>query len=174
MNLDKIREFVISKHKEKNQMYGDKPYSFHLEYTVRIANKFLHLIPENKIDNVLSSCWCHDLLEDTDLTYEQLKQVTNKEVADIVLSVTTKKGTRKERFNDEYYTGIDNTEFATFVKLCDRIANVRHSIESNNDKLLKMYEKENFKFQSKLYDSTYKLMFNYLSELFYNEDKINY
>lgn len=98
-----------------------------------------------------------------------LKKVTNKKVAEIVYAVTTEKGrTREERANEKYYEGIKKTKYATFVKLCDRLANVAHS-KLTNSSMLKKYEKENEKFVDYLYNNEYHSMFVQLKDLIKND-----
>ena len=132
---------------------------------VDVANKFIHLIPEKDRDIVLSSAWCHDVIEDTRQTYNDVKNATSLEVAEIVYALTNEKGkTRKERANEKYYNGIRNTPYATFVKLCDRIANIQYSM-SQRSRMLEMYRKETPDFINTLYDERYDEMFEYLEHL---------
>jgi (p)ppGpp synthase/HD superfamily hydrolase len=132
---------------------------------VDVAYRFIHLIPEKYRDIVISSCWAHDTLEDTRITYNDLLKVTSIEVADIVYALTNEKGkTRKERANDKYYQGIRETPYATFVKLCDRIANVKYSMATRS-RMLEMYRKEMPEFIDTLYDEKWDEMFKYLESL---------
>ena len=101
---------------------------------IKIAEKYKHHIIEKDRCDVISACWCHDLLEDVkSVTYTDLEKLTNSRVATIVNAVSTGTGTRKERFNDAYYKKINDTEYAKFVKLCDRIGNVKQAVISGND-----------------------------------------
>lgn len=167
MNIYKTaKEYAISKHKEVNHKYGDLEYSHHLEMVLFFATKYKSLIPYKDRDNVFAACWCHDLIEDARISYGDLKKATNKNVAEIVYAVTTEKGrTREERANDKYYEGINKTKYATFVKLCDRLANALHS-KNTNSSMLKKYEKENDNFFIKLYNQEYHSMFVELKNLF--------
>ena len=132
---------------------------------VDVANKFIHLIPEKDRDVVISSAWCHDVIEDTRNTYSDVLKATSLEVAEIVYALTNEKGkTRKERANEKYYSGIRNTPYATFVKLCDRIANIQYSM-SQRSRMLEMYRKETPDFINTLYDEKYNEMFEYLEIL---------
>ena len=114
---------------------------------------------------VISSAWCHDLIEDTRNTHSDVLKATSLEVAEIVYALTNEKGkTRKERANEKYYAGIRNTTYATFVKLCDRIANIQYSM-SQRSRMLEMYRKETPDFINTLYDEKYDEMFHYLETL---------
>jgi (p)ppGpp synthase/HD superfamily hydrolase len=145
------RDFALTAHRENHQLYdGYLPYEFHLRLAVKTATEFVGvLVPHAyELEDILSAVWCHDVLEDTFRTYNDLKEGVNTNVADIVYAVTNEKGkTRKERANAKYYEGIKATEYAVFVKLCDRIANVTYGrYIAFNDKLYQMYQRENDKF----------------------------
>ena len=111
----------------------------------------------------------HDTIEDSRLTYNDVKEVAGEAVANIVYAVSNEKGkTRKERANENYYNGICNTPYATFVKLCDRLANVKYSQE-NNSMMLLVYKKENENFVKSLFlneNDIYKEMIVELSSMF--------
>ena len=50
------------------------------------------------------------------------------EAAEAVYALTNDKGrTRKERAGEAYYAGIRSTRFAPYLKMCDRLANLRYS-----------------------------------------------
>ena len=85
-------------------------------------------------------------------------------------ALTNEKGrTRKERANDKYYAGIRQTEHATFVKLCDRLANVQHSLKIGHG-MLNRYRKEFKEFKEQLYFPKYDEMFDKLESLIYSND----
>jgi len=157
------KNYAITCHNGTNHKYDGKPYETHLNHVVEIATKFLHLIPHNQQENILAACWCHDVIEDCRQTYNDVKSHTNVEIAEIVFALTNEKGkTRKDRANDKYYEGIRNTPYATFVKVCDRIANYEYSIRG---RMRDAYDKEMQRFVSRMYDSQYREMFEYLNEL---------
>lgn len=175
--IEKIKQYAIECHENVNHMYGDKPYSYHLSMVFSVAKDFSYLIPENDIDDVYGGCWTHDLIEDAMQTYNDVKKVCGERVADIAYALTNEKGkTREERANDKYYQDIKETKYATFVKLCDRIANIKNSV-STNSRMLGVYKKENNNFVSKLYDPKYDDMFkeieNLLDGVCVNCSKIN-
>lgn len=160
-----MREFAIKLHESVNDLYDGKNYSVHLDMVAEIANRWIHLIPEPYRILVLDGCYLHDAIENCRLTYNDIREQTNTTVADIVYAVTNEKGrTRKERANDKYYQGIKDTEFATFVKLCDRIANMEYSKKSGS-RMYEMYKKENSDFISKLWTDKYKDMFFHLETI---------
>ena len=149
--LEIARDYAIDCHESTNHQYGGHPYEVHLQMVVDVAEQFLHLIPKERQEIVLASCWLHDSIEDTRQTYNDVSVLCGHEVADIVYALTNEKGrNRKERANEKYYQGISLTEYATFVKLCDRIANVKHSVNTNS-RMLQKYRDEYFDFQKNLF-----------------------
>lgn len=195
---DKIK-WIIDQHESTNHKYDDYlPYEFHLRMVVQVYNEFKDLLPKmmytheeeihrgswETFDDTLKvielACWGHDLIEDTRVSFNDVKDVLDKfstngsPVADIIYSVTNEKGkSRKERANDKYYEGIRNTPGAVFVKLCDRIANVQYS-KLTKSRQYEMYKKENEDFMIKLgYNGSpscqYFEMFYYLNKLFKDE-----
>jgi len=144
MTVDqKALRWAIDKHKETNHLYDGKPYEIHLWQVVDIAKMFIHCIREEDRDNTYAICWLHDTIEDCRVTYNDVKKEFGAEIAESVYALTNEKGrNRKERANEKYYEGIRNTYTATFVKICDRIANVKYSYESGSG-MLKKYFDEN-------------------------------
>lgn len=162
--LEKAKAYAITSHGITNHFYGNKPYTFHLKSTVDAAMIFIHLIKEDDRDLVLGACWLHDVEEDARITYDDIKKFLNQRLADIVHFVTNFRGrSRKERANENYYVGILSNDYALFVKLCDRIANVKNSI-NNSARHYAMYQKETY-FYKMLYDGRYQEMWNYLDKL---------
>jgi (p)ppGpp synthase/HD superfamily hydrolase len=183
-------EWILEQHSSTNHMY-DKylPYEFHLRMVNYVGEKFKHLLdntkdyytgepyrgPKQEQVTLLQACmlatWGHDLIEDTRVSYNDVKEHLGQEAADIIYAVTNEKGkNRKERANDKYYEGIRNTPGAVFVKLCDRIANVQYS-KMTGSRMFEMYKKENDGFIVQLgWDDTnthpYFEMFVYLTNLF--------
>lgn len=164
------KEYAILCHQLVNHKYDGYPYSHHLQMVVNTAMKYQYLLPDYIRETVFDACWAHDILEDTQETYHNLKEATNTAVADIVYACTTEKGrNRAERANDKYYQGIRETPYATFVKLCDRIANVTYSKQQGSG-MFEKYKKENGHFKQQLWDKEYAEMFDELTRLFYEPD----
>lgn len=163
--VNTARVYAVNCHTSTGHFYNGWPYSYHLEMVVGIAEKFIHLVPEQDRDNVLAACWCHDVIEDCRQTYNDVKQNTNEVVAELVYALTNEKGrNRKERGNEKYYAGIRNTPNAAFIKICDRIANYKFS-KDNQHRMASMYEREMPDFIEKLYEEQYKELFDYIEKL---------
>ena len=145
------REHAIEAHRAVNHYYdNDLDYQVHLDMAAVFGKLFIHLIPEKDRNNVMDGIYEHDTLEDTPNTFNDLKKATNEVVAEITYACTNEKGrTRAERANDKYYKGIRNTKYATFVKLCDRLANVKYSTNGGS-RMADLYRKENYHFKKML------------------------
>lgn len=143
----------------QNQLYGCKPYKYHLEKVREVAFEFRGEMSKDDFIIVVQSCWLHDVIEDSGENYNSIKREFGFDVAEVVYAVSEGKGrSRKERQNDLYYKGIKESRLGTFVKLCDKIANTRESISTNDKKRIRNHKKELDKFSRKLYsdDAMYK------------------
>ena len=177
--MERQIKWVITQHESTNHMY-DKylPYEFHLRMVVNMADKFMHLMVQKSqlhpgnpaVVNIRLGAWGHDLIEDTRVSYNDVKEELGYEAAEIVYALTNEKGkNRAERGNQKYYDGICAIPAARFVKFCDRIANVQYS-KMTGSRMFEMYKKENQGFLEKMrYEGeTDRLheMAHYLQELF--------
>jgi len=165
------KKYAIKHHNMSGCKYDGKPYEIHLMSTVGFVYKYRYLIPKNLYFLIKQAGWCHDLIEDTGENYNNIKKTLGSFVADLVYALTNEKGrTREERANNKYYKGIRKTEYADFLKICDRLANVSYSKEKqskfNLPSMFKKYKKENPNFKKKLYNPKYHSMFNELRLLF--------
>lgn len=163
--LEKAKKHAIDAHKAVNHKYDTYDYDYHLDMAANFGHKFIHLIPHKDRDDVIAAIWHHDTVEDCGLTFNDLKKITNHRVALLAYACTNEKGkTRAERANNKYYRGIRNTQYATFVKLCDRMANIHHS-SSTKSRMMEMYKKEHEHFKRKLQPNFLaKLYFKYIKK----------
>lgn len=184
-----MKNWCIEQHRATNHYYDTYlPYEFHLRMVAAVGDQFKNLLDDTRDyftgepyrgpkqdqttlrDACLIAVWGHDLIEDCRVSYNDVKQHLGEESADIIYAVTNEKGkTRKERANATYYQGIRETPGAVFVKLCDRIANVRYA-KMTMSRMFEMYKKENPHFVQMLgrYTDSKELepMFKTLDELF--------
>ena len=164
--LAKAKEYAVRKHKDVNQKYDGLHYDFHLNMVFETAQKFIHLVALDEQENVLAACWVHDIIEDARETYNDVLRATNTTVAELAYALTNEKGrTRAERANDKYYKGIRETKNASFIKFCDRIANVTHS-KNKGSRMYDLYREENENFISKIYVQECEEISQYLKDIF--------
>lgn len=169
ISFELFRDWCIRQHDvECNQKYAKVlPYSMHLHYVEQQARRFNYLIPGDKLFLVKAACYGHDLIEDARVTYNDIKQIRNEELAEIIFLCTEMRGrNREERKNEEFYTQLVKNELAVFVKLCDIIANIKYSILENSS-MYDKYKAEWPKVKRYLGDHliTYKDMVIYINKL---------
>jgi (p)ppGpp synthase/HD superfamily hydrolase len=164
--INKAKAFAIGCHEETNHLYGeDLPYSHHLQMVYDFGLKYYHLLPENDRAFALAACWTHDTIEDCRQTYNDIKNHLGVEVAEITYALTNEKGkNRKERANDKYYSEMKKIPAAVFVKICDRLANVKHS-KNTGSRMIEAYRKEYEAFSNQLMTLKFVSMFQELHEL---------
>lgn len=148
--IDGIEKAAFEMHNRVNQQYGEfLPYGFHLKLTASYVSRYGHLVVETELDILIlyAAAYLHDTIEDTRLTYNDivrfirdfrvegimLSDTYYREIAlqvpEIVYALTNEKGRKRdERANDIYYKGIRETRFAPFVKMCDRLANLKFTV----------------------------------------------
>lgn len=164
--IDACKIYAITCHGQTNHFYDGKPYGFHLQMVVDMVLKFKYLAPD--LELCIAGAWVHDVIEDCRISYHQVKENCGLEVAEIAYALTNEKGrSRKERANGKYYEGIRSNKNAHFVKICDRLANIKYSIE-NKSSMENAYQKEDSEFRNYLYEDKFSPMFIYMTELLNN------
>lgn len=113
MKLDNYIEFIKEKHKGQTRIQGTPYYMHPLEVSNILHEKGFPI--EYQIAGLF-----HDLLEDTNATYEELVKISNKEIVDAVKLVTKE----KEYVMSEYIDRIMKNDMARMVKLADRLHNL--------------------------------------------------
>ncbi len=164
------RNFALEHH--QGQMYGDFPYSVHLSNVVSVMMRF-GMTPEED-ENLLTSAWLHDVLEDTDAKEEVLKTKFGIFVFDLVKSVTDDllPELSKLEIKRQTFTKLVEDEDAIILKLADRIANVEFSIIMGNLSKIEKYVNEQILIRDILKphikSAVGNNMFNYLESLLVN------
>lgn len=159
--------FAVSRHGE--QKYGPVlPYSRHLAWTVDVVRRFM---PKDHPDYhaTLAAAWLHDVIEDTATTYDEVRDEFGSGVADLVYAVTDGPGRNRRERKLATYPKIVTTPGATFLKLCDRIANVEGAIQMNSP-FIDMYRREHREFTEALRDRGENLcapLWAFVSELLF-------
>ena len=132
---NKERALLVADKAHANQTYDIYPYGYHIRQVVKIAEELGY------DESIVVACVLHDTLEDTELSYNDLKRAFGKEVAEIVYCVTDELGRNRIERKSKTYPKIRENWKATVVKICDRIANVQQS-RDYNERLFEMYKKE--------------------------------
>ena len=151
---DSIKVTAHAIHASTNHIYGKKhPYGFHLDMVHSCYTLFSHELKKDEfydnwgrhqsdtrkpvmtldeyVDMVITEgIYFHDTIEDCRVTYHDLLDKYKLDVlsAEIVYAVTDDKGrNRAERGNLTLYLNMREIPGATFVKMCDRLANMSFS-----------------------------------------------
>lgn len=133
-------EFAIEMHGD--QQHGCLKISEHLCDVAENVKKHYNF-DENwaLLDDVVAAAWCHDLVEDTPVTLDEIEKRFGGFVSDIVHDVTDKNGANRYERHLRTYHMIRNNPDALLVKLCDRRHNHERSI-AHNERWAAMYRDE--------------------------------
>lgn len=137
----RARAFAVRAHGA--QLYGSRPYAWHLDMVAAI------LEPWGGEAQVVG--WLHDVIEDTDVTREQVAAEFGPFVAECVALLTDEPGaTRRDRKPATYrkLARVEGrAELALIVKAADRLANVRCCVADRAARLLRTYRDEHALFR---------------------------
>jgi (p)ppGpp synthase/HD superfamily hydrolase len=120
------------------QTYNDEvPYSVHLGQVIDVLRRF-----GVEDDDVYCAAWLHDSIEDTRISYNDIRERFGENVAELVFAVTNERGRNRKERNQKTYPKIFRAgEDALILKLADRIANVEYGLSDGTGKS-DMYRKE--------------------------------
>lgn len=122
--------YAKDKHKHMTRKDGVTPYSAHLESVVSYL-KSLGITDED----VLSSGWLHDTIEDTDTTFDDLYERFGKKVAILVSSLSKDVKLPKKDRERLYVKQLKDAPVeAKIIKLCDISANLKDLANSKMSK----------------------------------------
>lgn len=131
----RARAFAIEAHGA--QRYGDHPYALHLDAVAGLLEPWGH---EAQVVGYL-----HDVVEDTAVTLDRVRQEFGDHMAACVALVTDEPGEnrkeRKARTNAKLSKVEGDLRLALVVKPADRLANLRASVQDRESKL-EMYRRE--------------------------------
>jgi guanosine-3',5'-bis(diphosphate) 3'-pyrophosphohydrolase len=143
--VTRARNFAVAAHGD--QKYGDQPYVAHLDAVVQI------LAPFGEQAQVAG--YLHDVVEDTAVSLQTIRDEFGSEIADCVALLTDEPGSnRKERkrlTNKKLSAVGADRQLALFVKAADRLANVRQSAQEKSGSKLEMYRREHSAFREAAY-----------------------
>jgi (p)ppGpp synthase/HD superfamily hydrolase len=129
----KAKAFAEDAHKD--QMYGNIKYIYHL------------MEVRNRVCNYGETCeilaYLHDIVEDTNISLEEIQKEFGEKVAECVYVITDPKGkNRKERKSkSNIKLSFTTIKEVLIVKPADRLSNTINSLY-NNEGLFEMYKKE--------------------------------
>lgn len=136
---NKERAMLVAEMAHRNQTYDIYPYTYHIKRVVEIAEEL------GFDETIVVACTLHDVQENYDMSYNDIKKAFGFEVAEIVYAVSDESGRNRQERHEKTYPKIRANWKAVAVKICDRIANMRHSKEYDKTKF-KMYHNEHDEF----------------------------
>lgn len=113
-------KFATEKHRGQKRIGGDDYIRHPIAVAEKLRDKFY------SVDYQITGLF-HDLLEDTDATYDELLALGGKNVANAVVLLTKQDGYEM----DDYITKIKASPIALAVKVCDRIHNLECAVVAN-------------------------------------------
>ena len=146
----------------KNQNYNGKNYvKGHIFLVFSLVKEYSNNDLETCIAAIL-----HDVVEDSEITIEQIKSSFNEEIADLVWRVTDEPGNNRKEKKEKTYPKIKENKKARLIKLCDRLVNVQESLTANSSYYEDMYKKEYLDFKNSLYvPGEFNYLWMYLDSL---------
>jgi (p)ppGpp synthase/HD superfamily hydrolase len=138
MDITKISEFARKAYNDANCEYDGKEYFTHIDIVAMVVTKHISIFNTLKdAEDTLAAAYCHDLIEDAKLSYNNILDASSKDVADIVLAVTdVNEANRLLRHLNTMGRTVKDYR-AIILKLCDIYANASYSKEHGNS----MYKK---------------------------------
>lgn len=136
----KAYSFAEKAHEGVERKFSGLPYFSHVKFVARTLEK-LHVDSE-----LVAAGFLHDVIEDTDTTYEQVNDKFGKRVADLVLELTNNFTAMKAAGGKRLYMAqklVKMSDDALTIKLADRFHNVLFmEQDSTPEKFIKKYYKE--------------------------------
>ena len=122
LSLEEYIEYIKKKHDGQTRKQGT-PYYLH---PLAVCN----ILKENgfNVEYQIAGLF-HDLLEDTVTTYDEIKEISNEEIANAVKLVTKEKGYVMK----DYIDRIAKNDMAKMVKLADRLHNISETHLASKD-----------------------------------------
>ncbi|CAK8718709.1 MAG: bifunctional (p)ppGpp synthetase/guanosine-3',5'-bis(diphosphate) 3'-pyrophosphohydrolase [Candidatus Electrothrix sp. AX5] len=134
--ITKAREFACKYHGE--QKYGEYPYVVHLDAVAEIVQQYG--------ETAVVIAYLHDVVEDTEISFRDVKKEFGSFVADCVAVLTDESGKDRKERKEKTYSKMalicGKTEIALLVKAADRLANMRACLANKKERLLKIYKAE--------------------------------
>jgi (p)ppGpp synthase/HD superfamily hydrolase len=141
----RARAFAVEAHGD--QRYGEHPYAVHLDAVADLARPYGA--------DAETVAYLHDVVEDTLVPPDRVRESFGDLVADCVALVTDAPGAnrseRKMHTNAKLAEVAGDRQLALIVKACDRLANLRQSAHGAPGSKLDMYRAEHPAFRDAAY-----------------------
>ena len=160
-------DYAGNLHAQRRLFYHGQPYRVHLEAVYDI------LLPQfGRNQVIMLAALCHDLLEDTAISYNDLVDRVGIEVADVVYDVTNELGRNRQERAARTYPKTAANPLAVIVKVADRIANTQYSAGTGSGMHAK-YRAEYPGFREALYNPAHVEQYPALADLWQQLDQVS-
>lgn len=109
---------------------GFTPYVKHIDHVVKVCESFSGRLNEDEDVETICVAYLHDILEDTEMTEELLRENFSQDIVDAVVAITKVKG---ESYED-YLKRVKSNSIAKRVKLADIFSNITDDPTANQRK----------------------------------------
>jgi (p)ppGpp synthase/HD superfamily hydrolase len=126
--------FAAAAHRYQFRRDGVTPYIIHPMRVAAIVE--YHAKLDLDYTNIVCAAYLHDVLEDTNVTYDELVEEFNHGVANLVLELTNSfegeelKGLEKDKYITDKMVNMSDS--ALIIKLADRLDNTRDQLKRRN------------------------------------------
>lgn len=124
---------ALAYHYHRDQKYGERPYSKHLEDVVLNCRMLL-----GNDEDAICVAYLHDIFEDTNIDRNIVLGLFGEDVWLAVYAVTKISSLRY----DQYIERVKTVKIAHKVKYCDTLANLAQSIVDGDTRRISKYVKQ--------------------------------
>lgn len=144
IDLIKISEYAKKEHDKAGCTYGDSKLNYytHIKMVEDSVYKYKDIfISDEEYYIARAAASCHDLIEDTPVTFNDIVDIANSDVATIVDNVTDENGENRLIRHLLTMPKTISSHISIIVKLCDLRSNALYSKDTKSPKY-KMYVNE--------------------------------
>jgi len=126
--LEKAYRLMLRAHGQQVRKTDGSPYIIH---PLKVAKK---LARQNFSDEVISAAMVHDVLEDTKVSAEELKQELGNKILQIILPLSEDKSLDWEERKEKYIEDVKNSSDETkAVSIADKIHNLEDLLSTHQN-----------------------------------------
>jgi (p)ppGpp synthase/HD superfamily hydrolase len=124
--IERAKQYAHEKHNGQFRDYPHVPYINHCENVYSMVRRFGKSYPHFDVDFACTVAILHDIIEDTNTSYEQVSELFGQKIADAVLALTKNKTlpTPFARTADSIERIKTQPREVAIVKMFDRIDNI--------------------------------------------------
>lgn len=117
----KAKNFASERHRNQKKKDGITSFSDHLE---GVVNRLKNLGITDEV--ILSAAWLHDVIENSETTFDEINEIFGNAISVLVLSLTKNTKIAKKDAENQYVNQLKNSSYQTkIIKFCDISANLK-------------------------------------------------